>query len=47
MLAAGLAHHFLGEETASPDEIASPADNSMEESENMPEERQRRFWVSH
>ena len=41
MLAAGLASHFLGEETA------SPADNSMEESENMPEERQRRFWVSH
>ena len=27
------------------DEVASPADNSMEQSENMPEERQRRFWV--
>jgi len=42
LLAAGagaLAHHLLGEETE------SPADNSMEQSENMPEERQRRFWV--
>ena len=43
MLAAAAAHHFLGDDVA--DETASPADFSMEQSENMPEERQRRFWV--
>ena len=41
MLAAAAAHHFLGDETASSDEIA----NSMEQSEDMPAERHRRFWV--
>ena len=43
MLAAAAAHHFLGDDVA--DETASSADNSMEQSENMPEERERRFWV--
>ena len=31
---------FLGDETASSDEVASPADESMEQSP-----RERRFWV--
>ena len=35
-MAAGLASHFLGDETA------SPADNSMEQSDNVPQERKRR-----
>ena len=43
MLAAAAAHHFLGDDVA--DDTASPADNSMEQSENMHDERQRRFWV--
>ena len=42
-LAANAAHaainHYVG------DEADSPADNSLEQSENMPEERHRRFWV--
>merc|ERR1711990_111350 len=29
------------------DETASPADNSLEQSENMPEERERRMVVAH
>ena len=38
-----LYHHFLGDDVA--DETASSADNSMKQSENMPKERERRFWV--
>ena len=32
---------FLGDKTASSDEVASPADESMEQSP-----RERRFWVT-
>ena len=42
MVAAGT---VMRETEASASDIAEPADNSMEQLENMPAERQRRFWV--
>ena len=43
MLAAGVIGHALIDHFIKGNEISSPADNSMEQSDNMPEERQRRF----
>ena len=44
MLAAGIIGHALIDHFIKGNEISSPADNSMEQSDNMSEERQRRFF---
>ena len=47
MLAAGIIGHALIDHFIKGNEISSPADNSMEQSDNMSEERQRRFFGGH
>ena len=49
MLAAGIIGHALIDHFIKGNEISSPADNSMEQSDNESEERQRRapFFLTH
>ena len=45
MLVAGLIGHALIDRYIKGNEISSPADNSMEQSDNASEERQRRLFI--